>query len=113
MLEFSLSNHAGEAVDLTDWFQPQLASGQLLTAGAADAHIDVVPGERYVATNYTPALVPFAAFLGFADLAVAANKLIVLPAGERVGINIPLNITELHYMRTAATDAALHIVKTL
>jgi len=101
-------NQAGYKADPAGWEHPKLGTGAAVTAGASDTDLAVTAGQRFMFHNIDAT---YSAFIGFADLGTAANRLWVINPGEHVGINVPLGATSLRVRRTASNDCSLHRVE--
>lgn len=103
-----LYNQAGYKAEPVGWEHPKLGTGAAVTAGATDTDLTVEAGRRFMFHNIDTT---YSAFIGFADLGTAANRLWVINPGEHVGVNVPVGVTSLRVRRTASNDCSLHRVE--
>jgi hypothetical protein len=95
-----LNNSAGQKAEPVDWYCPIPGTGVKLTTDAdvvTNKTATVVAGKRYMLVNSGVGNM----FFGIADATVDANKLWNIPKLGRLGIQIPIGYTTLHFIGDA------------
>lgn len=91
-----LSNQAGQKADPSGWAKPVAGTGVTLTATTmnTDYTTTVVPGKRYLLASNAVGTMWFSVT---GTVVTAANKEHLLTKAGRIGIEVPIGVTTLHY----------------